>query len=162
MMGENNVNVLKLDGALLDFWVAKSENLEFLDVAPEEKERLHHGSGYWHPSYYHPSSDWSQGGPIVANEWYGIEDALLEWFGAGWPYIKGITAAPLLWMMRAYVKTKFGNEVEDVEHLPEYLSATIAAQYLSPMEDAYSPSGGARLWPSWLVRERGRHSNTGC
>lgn len=55
--GENNVNVLKLDGTLLDFWVAKSENLELLDVAADERERLHHGSGYWHPSYYHPPSD---------------------------------------------------------------------------------------------------------
>lgn len=90
-----------------------------------------------------------------------MEDALVEWFGPGWLYIKGITVAPLLWMMRAYVKTKLGNEVENIEHLPEHLSAAIVNPTLIPTEEAFHPTGGTRLWPSWLLREPGRHSNTG-
>ena len=161
------MNVMKLDGALLDFWVAKSENLELLAERPDDGERHPHGSGFWHPSFFHPSTDWSQAGPIMANEWYYIEDALIEWFGTGWPFIKAISDAPLKWMMRAYVKSKFGNEVEELEHLPEHLSAAIgsittAAESATTIdEDDYQPSAGARLWPSWLARERGRQSNTG-
>lgn len=109
------MRVISLDGALLDFWVAKSENLKLLPEIPEDGDGHEHGSGYWHPSTYHPSCDWSQAGAIISNEWYSIEDALNEWFGPSWPFIKAITETPLKWLMRAYVKTKFGDEVEDVE-----------------------------------------------
>jgi hypothetical protein len=60
---------------------------------------------------YSPANDWSQGGPIVTNEWYAIEDMLLEWFGAEWPHIHAIVENPLKWFMRAYVATQYGNEV---------------------------------------------------
>lgn len=105
-----------LEGVQLDFWVAKSENLTLLPEAPEEGGAYVHGSGCWHPDIYRPSSDWSQGGEIIANDWYAIEGALIEWFGPNWPFIKAITDVPLIWFMRAYVKTKFGDEVEDVEY----------------------------------------------
>ncbi len=68
------MRVTSLDGALLDFWVAKSENLQLLPAIPENEQTRLNESGYWHPSTYHPSSDWSQGGPIISNEWYSIED----------------------------------------------------------------------------------------
>ncbi|NTV71759.1 MAG: DUF2591 family protein [Azonexaceae bacterium] len=113
------MRVTSLDGALLDFWVAKSENLKLLPEATEDGLRYVNGSGYWHPDTYHPSIDWSQGGEIISNDWYAIEDALIEWFGPNWPFIKAIMDTPLKWLMRAYVKTKFGDEVEEVEsHLP--------------------------------------------
>lgn len=109
------MRVTSLDGALLDFWVAKSQNLTLLVSVPEDAHIHAMQSGCWHPSTYHPSTDWSQGGDIVSNEWYVIEDALIAWFGHSWPYIKAITESPLKWFMRAYVKAKFGDEVEDVE-----------------------------------------------
>lgn len=108
------MRVTSLDGALLDFWVAKSENLKLLAEAPDDGRRHINGSGYWHPDTYHPSSDWSQGGAIIANDWYSIEDALIEWFGPHWSFVQAITESPLKWLMRAYVKTKFGDELEDV------------------------------------------------
>lgn len=119
------MRVTSLDGALLDFWVAKSENLKLLPALSEEEQPHVNGSGYWHPSTYHPSSDWSQGGEIISNEWYSIEDALIEWFGPGWPYIKAITESPLKWLMRAYVKTKFGDEVEEIEFVRPEIAAGI-------------------------------------
>lgn len=145
------MKVTRLDGALLDFWVAKSENLKLLAQQPEEGQVFEYGSGFWHPSLFHPSSDWSQGGAIIANDWYNIEDALIEWFGSGWPFIKAITDEPLKWMLRAYVKTKFGDEVEeDVGHPMPTRQA----------EQEFQPSAGARRWPSWFSRDRRRQSDT--
>jgi hypothetical protein len=113
------MKVTSLDGALLDFWVAKSENLKLQPETPEDGQRHDNGSGFWHPNTFHPSTDWSQGGAIIANEWYAIEDALIEWFGPHWSFIQSITESPLKWLMRAYVKTKFGDEVEEVaDRLP--------------------------------------------
>jgi hypothetical protein len=106
------MRVIALEGALLDFWVAKSENLKLLPDVPDEGKVDEYGSGQWHPNTYHPSSNWSQGGAIVANEWHAIEGVLIEWFGPNWPFIKAITDAPLPWFMRAYVKINFGDEVE--------------------------------------------------
>jgi hypothetical protein len=108
------MKVIGLEGALLDFWVAKSENLKCLPEAPAAGQG-ELPNGYWHPDIYRPSSNWSQGGQIVAKDWCGIEDALIEWFGYNWPFIKGISDTPLPWLMRAYVKIHFGDEVEDVD-----------------------------------------------
>ena len=110
------MRVTKLEGPLLDFWVAKSENLTLRPEIPGSGDSHLAGNGFWHPDTYHPSRNWAHGGSIVSEEWYGIEDGLLEWFGPSWPFIKAITDDPLKWFMRAYVKTKFGDEVEDVEH----------------------------------------------
>ena len=122
------MRVTSLEGALLDFWVAKSENLKLLPEMPEDGQAHTNGGEYWHPRTYHPSSDWSQGGAILANDWYSIEDALTEWFGANWPFIKAITDAPLTWLMRGYVKTKFGDEVEDVDYVWPDISANNESQ----------------------------------
>ena len=109
------MRVNSLDGALLDFWVAKSENLKLLPEPPEAGQHHENGSGYWHPSTFHPSSDWSQGGAIIANDWYAIEDAMIEWFGPHWSFVRAVTESPLKWMMRAHVKSKFGDQVETVD-----------------------------------------------
>jgi len=37
---------------------------------------------------------------------------LIEWFGPHWSFAQTITESPLTWLMKAYVKTKFGDEVE--------------------------------------------------
>lgn len=63
------------------------------------------------------SSDWASGGPLIERE--GIctvrDDAASPW-GAGIP---GIAFAdgptPLMAAMRAYVASKFGDEVEDIK-----------------------------------------------
>jgi hypothetical protein len=107
------MNVKRLDGNLLDFWVAKSGGLKLLPEPPKPGDRYDPESGYWHPLTFHPGSDWSQGGPIVSNEWYALEDILIEWFGNGWTHISALVHDPLKWFMRAYVASQFGDEVED-------------------------------------------------
>lgn len=108
------MNVKKIDGALLNFWVAKSAGLALLARTPGPTERHDPDSGQWHPANFHPASDWSTAGPIVSNEWYVIEDILTEWFGPNWAYIKAIMDFPLQWFMRAYVASQFGDVLEDM------------------------------------------------
>jgi hypothetical protein len=108
------VNVKRLEGALLNFWVAKSAGLNLLTEPPGTGAQHDPESGNWHPSTYHPSADWSHAGPLVANEWYVIEDILIEWFGPGWAGANMIIHFPLTWFMRAYVASQFGDEVEEV------------------------------------------------
>ena len=147
------MRVTRLDGTLLDYWVAKSEGLELLPNQPTEGETHAQSSGFWHPSIYQPSSNWSQGGAIVANEWYDLENVLIEWFGPNWPFIKAIADEPLKWLLRAYVATKFGEEVEEVVEFEFSSPVTITVP-------DYQPSGGSRKWPSWFGRGRTGKENS--
>lgn len=125
------MNVRQLDGVLLNLWVAKAAGLQFASAEPVAGERHDPDSGYWHPSNYIPAYDWSQAGPIVSNEWFGIEDMLVDWFGPEWTRIKDVVEHPLKWFMRAYVATQYGNEVEDV-HIVKSLAPDRAFPELPP------------------------------
>lgn len=129
------MRVTRLDGPLLDFWIAKSEGVRFDSIALRDGE-----GGMCRQEPYCPSVNWSQGGAILANDWYEIESVLIDWFGLGWPAIKAIRDQPLMWFMRAYVATKFGDEVEEVDvrdFLRAYPSAVTdisATRPTSPLE----------------------------
>ena len=139
------MNVRRLDGRLLNFWVAKSAGLVLSTQASSEQGRHDPESGVWHPHSYNPASDWSHAGAIVAEEWFFIEDKLTEWFGPHWPHTPAIADQPLVWFMRAYVATHFGDEVEDVYGPP-------AAPHLRDPEPlAATPRIGSKLLgSSWL------------
>lgn len=108
------MNVKRLDGRQLNYWVAKAAGLKL--SADHQKPGTPHDpeSGVWHPHTYNPANDWSQAGLILSNEWFSIEDALIEWFGPQWPHIPAVADSPLKWFMRAYVATQYGDEVEDI------------------------------------------------
>ena len=108
------MNVKKLEGSQLNFWVAKAADLTAQRESPLPLEKHDPNSGKWHPRTFHPGTDWSHAGPIIANEWYVIENVLIEWFGPDWGDAGGILNSPLPWFMRAYVASQFGDEVEDV------------------------------------------------
>jgi hypothetical protein len=107
--------VKRIQGPLLDFWVAKSAGLKPVPERHSQAERHDPESGFWDPRSYQPSTDWAVGGPIVSNEWYVIEDVLTGWFGDDWSTITAIRNEPLKWFMRAYVVSQFGEEVEEVD-----------------------------------------------
>ena len=78
--------------------------------------------------HLHPSTDWSQGGPIIEREkidlnHYRLADKTAMWEasgsigakGAGYRYAVGPT--PLIAAMRCYVASKLGDEVEIPEEL---------------------------------------------
>jgi hypothetical protein len=90
----------ELTGHALDWAVAKCEGYR-LDLVPE-------GS-------YAPSTDWSQGGPIIEREKITLriwddEDYVHAYIDTGKDWYEGDT--PLIAAMRCYVASKLGDEVE--------------------------------------------------
>lgn len=108
------MNIKRLDGPLLNYWIARSAGLQLATMDPKPGSSHDPDNGLWHPMTYFPSSDWSLAEPIISNEWFSIEDQLIAWFGSEWIHINAIVENPLKWFMRAYVATQFGDEVEDL------------------------------------------------
>lgn len=108
------MNVKRLEGPILNYWVAMSMGLKIMAEPPTPGTPHDPLSGNWHPNNFHPATNWSHAGPIVSNEWYSIEDKLIEWFGEEWPNGNMIIHFPLIWFLRAYVATQYGDEVEEV------------------------------------------------
>jgi hypothetical protein len=140
------MNVKRLDGRQLNYWVAKSAGLKLsadyqLPGTPHDPE-----SGVWHPHTYNPANDWSQAGFILANEWFTIEDALVEWFGSQWPHIPAISENPLKWFMRAYVATQYGDEVEETTpfDFSEAPAPAVSTHYTVSKQAA--PRSGLSSW----------------
>lgn len=136
------MKVAELEGAQLDYWVARANgwrvNLDFPNGGWRylNEDPVQPFPAEWR-SEYKPSSDWSDGGPIIERERFNIVDHAAyhhngilkeysEQFAAfkGDPYQlsdlggfefywmqKGPT--PLIAAMRAYVASKFGDTVED-------------------------------------------------
>lgn len=110
------MRVATLKSPMLNYWVAKSRGLKPMFDKRAEHSVSVDATNNGKPQPYQPGLDWSQAGPILAEEWYDIETVLIEWFGVQWSYMKPFKDDPLTWFMRAYVASKFGDEVE---HLPD-------------------------------------------
>jgi len=69
--------------------------------------------------YVHPSTDWSQGGPIIEREMLTVGPAKHQGFMAwAWPKQEGFWGdTPLIAAMRCFVASKLGTEVEIPEEL---------------------------------------------
>lgn len=102
------MKVSELEGAELDYWVAKADGWEDSRQVWENRRR-------WQGPF-RPSSLWADGGPIIEREriallldygpqWYGqiIHNRDRHWGCCG--------PTPLIAAMRAFVASKFGNEV---------------------------------------------------
>lgn len=117
------IKVSEATGTTLDWLVAKCE-----DKVLHEKYRAYKGlliKGMWGAIRYKPSTDWSQGGPIIERE----GGTLWSTNADGWRYkacydfandkegavMHGPT--PLIAAMRCYVASKLGDEVEVPEEL---------------------------------------------
>jgi hypothetical protein len=115
--------VSELEGALLDAAVAKAEGLkawitDFGDGAPWCAADIENEAGVSGATFA-PSSAWKQGGPIIEREriMVGPEtefaDGSWEWEACMWsPSTPAHGPTPLTAAMRAYVASKFGEEVE--------------------------------------------------
>lgn len=95
----------ELTGATLDRAVAKCEDVYCFDGT------------------YTPSTDWSQGGPIIERKIVSIdkEEGGKRWAAFAWrsdhDLQKSIGPTPLIAAMRCYVASKLGDEVEIPEEL---------------------------------------------
>lgn len=125
------MKVAELEGALLDYWVARAEgNLTLQSTGPDDAVVEHYGvggeiDGRSPLASWAPSENWDTGGPIIERE--GI--SVLRWEipdddGMLWT-ARNLTAtvhergfAPLVAAMRAFVASRFGDEVPDVGSIP--------------------------------------------
>lgn len=103
----------ELTGQLLNDWVARTLGWNLVEIGEYE---------YWHSgneaqcsvNRWHPSTAWSQGGPVLQAEYGHIDHQLTTWFGPRWNAHDGIVAEDLLlWTMRAFVASAHGDEVAD-------------------------------------------------
>lgn len=96
----------ELTGAALDWAVAKCEGQDPLQYETAE--------GAWHTGNWLPSTDWSQGGPIIERE--GIElfrnKERDQWYGTQYGGAKSYGPTPLIAAMRCYVASKLGDEID--------------------------------------------------
>jgi hypothetical protein len=119
----------ELTGAMLDYWVARAEGWT---LGPPH--RLH-GWDVWRDadgvvvgtipaSAWKPSTDWTHGGPIIERERIRLQPTIPTgaiWYASIWmgsTLADGVSHrsqadAPLVAAMRAYVASKFGDEVPD-------------------------------------------------
>ena len=125
------MKVSELTGAMLDYWVARAEGYEYVDVPPDADGKnagrallppglLDSGwkfppkgpVGDWVKKY---SSNWETGGPIIEREKIAIRESdgvWVAWHKCGWTF-NGQT--PLVAAMRTHVASKFGGTVPDTE-----------------------------------------------
>ncbi|WP_175867876.1 phage protein NinX family protein [Burkholderia diffusa] len=118
------MKVADLDGKLLDYWAARADGRPL----PSEWDSANGdgvlvGTGAGDLERFSPSTDWAQGGPIIDHVPFGIFERVDEGWAAGIyrpqagmrdlciAYQTGDTL--LIAAMRAYVASKFGEEVPD-------------------------------------------------
>lgn len=125
------MRVDELEGAQLDYWVAKAAGVSVYDSNGLVRHlgyalcvAITGGGDRNGPTVYSPSTDWAQGGPIIEREGIGfakcfspIDDPIIKGceFGAishdDKIRVYGPTA--LMATMRCYVMLKFGDEVTE-------------------------------------------------
>lgn len=102
------MKVAELSGALLDYWVAQAKGDDFIK--------------YREDGWFRPSSDWSQGGPLLERALISVLHNPVDSPGAPGYWSAFIRPSDddsidgptyLVAGMRAYVASKFGDEVED-------------------------------------------------
>lgn len=108
----------ELKGALLDYWVAKAEGMdpqvEWLMPTWNFTWRATTPRGTFTSSGTRFSSDWAVGGPIIERESISIAPSSTGW-SALWPERRNEAEGPtpLIAAMRAFVASKFGEDVMD-------------------------------------------------
>lgn len=113
------VKTSELTGAALDWAVAKCKGVDidkFFDAWVKDPDEPHFNK------QFKPSTDWSQGGPIIERENIsvqardGVWSASMKMPDGSWP-IWGYGPSPLIAAMRCYVASKLGDEVEVPDEL---------------------------------------------
>jgi len=120
------VKVNEAEREVLDWMVAKCEGrgIEFDD--PSDPWLTRDGIADQPLHSYNPSTDWSQGGPIIEREKIGVLMSDSGWqAGKAWEFFESNSYAyhreygptPLIAAMRCYVASKLGDEVDVPEEL---------------------------------------------
>lgn len=111
----------ELIGEDLDYWVAKAEGIAEVEIIGGRCEAVlpgEDGEEYW--TEYRPSLSWATAGPIIEREGIGLKSpsCIGDWgVWAAWERgaVDGETGpTPLVAAMRAYVASKYGEEVPEI------------------------------------------------
>jgi hypothetical protein len=115
------VNTNELTDIALDWAVAKCAGIELLDPHNNEWELCWTLLGDNSGDYYTPSTDWSQGGPIIEREGIGFFPSEREgkprWGARMVNTYISYGPTPLIAAMRCYVASKLGDTVDVPEEL---------------------------------------------
>lgn len=114
------MNVAELEGALLDYWAGRAENINpacLRIVAPANVCEWRAPDGNWKP--WQPSTRWGQGGKIIERERITVQTWPDDW--AALHYGTSTTvqaiqrgATPLIAAMRAFTAKRYGDTVPEV------------------------------------------------
>jgi hypothetical protein len=119
------MRVAELEGALLDYWVGKATGHDSLRTSDRRTQALDRsqgfGGGVWVD--YSPSTNWTQGGPLIEGALisvlYGPVDSQGE-LGYWSAFVRSSDDESidgptyLVAAMRAYVASKFGKTVGEI------------------------------------------------
>lgn len=114
------IKTSELQGAALDWAVAKCEGKLITMLCGV---MVRNNDGMLSPTKsnplikWKPSTDWSQGGPIIERERINLIVSDGHWFAETWATNSGETVnmnspTPLIAAMRCYVASKLGDEVD--------------------------------------------------
>jgi hypothetical protein len=110
------MKVAELSGAELDYWVARAEGQSAEIVRPNQSEVACVVNNSWN---FAPSTDWDDGGPIIERERIRLQPNADTWAAQIFADTRaliptyGYGSTALEAAMRAYVASKYGNEVPD-------------------------------------------------
>ncbi|MBU9468320.1 DUF2591 domain-containing protein [Burkholderia multivorans] len=117
------MKVSDLEGAQLDYWVARALGDRMVRLVDEARDRCETRFGeQWDWGYFAASRAWMEGGPIIERErifldWCDIEQCWIAGTvhtalpnGVQRTAMRGGT--PLIAAMRAFVASRFGAEVQ--------------------------------------------------
>lgn len=112
------MKVAELTGAELDYWVSRALGLDFRGCVLRERFDTQEWLGYeqcWGRAYGEWSTKWAHGGPIIEREFIQVLPVMnTSYWLCGYektPHFRGST--PLVAAMRAFVCSKYGDEVPD-------------------------------------------------
>lgn len=127
------MKVSDLEGAKLDYWVARAEGEPAIFEYGECRYHYDDTDGTWEDGWT-PSADWETAGPIIEREgiflghdpdgWWAAKDVSLDCspedegngcFGSIYRHGEQRGPTPLIAAMRCFVASKFGKDVPDDE-----------------------------------------------
>lgn len=115
------VQVSTASGPVLDWMVAKCEGWDApICKNPTWAVPVYIATNDTRLYTYAPSTNWAQGGPIIARERISVVDSRAEpgeWAATVPTYSLEYGPTPLIAAMRCYVASKLGNEVEVPDEL---------------------------------------------
>ena len=112
----------ELKGAALDWAVAKCEGGYNFDATglPWDVDASNPDDDENGAKWFTPSTDWAQGGPIIERERLEIHNATdgsKDWVAHAEFQVYAFGPTPLIAVMRCYITSKLGEEVDVPEEL---------------------------------------------